>query len=757
MLRVQPVYGSRWEEGGSAKLGSCTLVEYAGVRVLVNVGGPVLDDTGASDGVNTAGMVGGVVPVDAPSAAQASSTMPLLPDHDCVLLTDSTLEHMGNLPLYCKQQKQELKKQQDLLQQQYDDPQQVPVLKPKPIYATFPTVKMGQMALYDFHANLSLDGGCPPFTLEDMDYAFSQLKTIKYSQTISLPLDNEDEDSSDTYGIKKRGKKKPQLLAITAHRAGHVVGGAFYVMQRIQDETVVVVTSTYHIAKEMHLDSSTLLRHGATPDVLVTYPGGPAMKWLRQLYNTPSTQNSNAGGGTSRKKSTNKLQTPLVTQAERNITEHVMSVLRRDGNVLLPVDASGRVLELVLLLSQHWQKNRLQGTYNLIWLGPMVPNTLEFTRSQLEWMAGALGSQFDSPAGGGKNSQGGGLAAGGHPYALRSVQRCTSVDQVQAIMDDNKNPTCILATGLSLDHGPARDMLLQWADNDNHSILFTDSSHCHVRPWIRRLRATQQQQVVDGINVGRTVPDAATTTGEGMVAASSQPAAGVTPGPSSTGVVGGGPTVATAASAAAIDEADATATGADDHGDVMVGEAIANTQDLSEYTTSYQLLYHWCKAQWEDREMDDSVTVDVLVPHRSTLKGAELKQFLEQEEAARVSKRKLEQERAMLREVELAKGRLRLGEAEGGGGTTTAVGTTTSGGASKSSYGGSSGTKPDGTGASSTAISKTASRPKKKSRFDSSLFLKFSKPLHCESRGDEQYFYCLRNALLVPVLNFCNF
>jgi hypothetical protein len=64
----------------------------------------------------------------------------------------------------------------------------------------------------------------------------------------------------------------------------------------------------------------------------------------------------------------------------------------------------------------------------------------------------------------------------------------------------------------------------------------------------------------------------------------------------------------------------------------------------------------------------------------------------------------------MLREVELAKGQLRLGEDEA-----------TSGGA--------------GLASSIKAMAPmrmAAPRPRKKSRFDSSLFLKFSKPLHCK-------------------------
>jgi hypothetical protein len=105
--------------------------------------------------------------------------------------------------------------------------------------------------------------------------------------------------------------------------------------------------------------------------------------------------------------------------------------------------------------------------------------------------------------------------------------------------------------------------------------------------------------------------------------------------------------------------------------------------------------------------MDDSVTIDVNVPHRAPLVGPELKVFLANEEAERLKQLKEEEKRAMLREVELAKGQLRLGEEDTMGPTAT-EGKTSSG---------------------TTAVS--SSRPRKKSRFDSSLFLKFSKPLHC--------------------------
>jgi hypothetical protein len=118
----------------------------------------------------------------------------------------------------------------------------------------------------------------------------------------------------------------------------------------------------------------------------------------------------------------------------------------------------------------------------------------------------------------------------------------------------------------------------------------------------------------------------------------------------------------------------------------------------------------------EDREMEDSVNVDVLVPRRTPLAGQELQKFLEEEEFARLSKRKQEEEQAMLREVELAKGRLRLGDEQQGQHQQTPT------------------LSHDGSIRSKSVSSKGPKilvRPKKKSRFDSSLFLKFSKPLHC--------------------------
>ena len=63
------------------------------------------------------------------------------------------------------------------------------------------------------------------------------------------------------------------------------------------------------------------------------------------------------------------------------------------GNVLVPVDTAGRALELVLLLERAWADARL--TYPLLLLTPVAYTTLEFAKSQLEWMNSDMARAFE--------------------------------------------------------------------------------------------------------------------------------------------------------------------------------------------------------------------------------------------------------------------------------------------------------------------------------------------------------------------------
>mmetsp|Transcript_8134 Transcript_8134/g.13394 ORF Transcript_8134/g.13394 Transcript_8134/m.13394 type:complete len:990 (-) Transcript_8134:52-3021(-) len=354
------------------------------------------------------------------------------------------------------------------------------------------------------------------------------------------------------------------------------------------------------------------------------------------------------------------LTPPTGHRSESELIEFIMQALRRDGNVLLPVDASGRVLELLLVLDRHWDRQRLGAAYNLCWVGPMSINTIEFARAQLEWMNPPLGAQFDSQR-------------GLNPYRLKNVKICSSVSELESVMEKSGgNPTAVLASGASLDHGPARDLLLKWGDNPDNLVLLTNSSRCVPRGdvWSQRLREKQ----------GGIVVKEKKTTKEDVAASAG----------------------------AAVGEAD-------DEGKQLVGAALAPS-DVSIYTAASQLLYKWCVAKASGEEMADEIGVDTYVPHRAPLAGAELKGFLAAEEEERRMKKAEAEKKAMMQEIELARGQLRLGEdTEGGGGGVDA---TTKG--------------ATGSATSTTAGAGVVSpkRPRKKSRFNQDLFIKFSKPVH---------------------------
>ena len=121
--------------------------------------------------------------------------------------------------------------------------------------------------------------------------------------------------------------------------------------------------------------------------------------------------------------------------------------------------------------------------------------------------------------------------------------------------------------------------------------------------------------------------------------------------------------------------------------------------------------------------MDDVIEVQLLVPHRAPLAGAELTKFQEAEEAQRLKRKKEEERRAMLREVEFAKASLHLGAEDGASGSGALSSNTIKGKREEDGGGGGGG------GMEKDSIT-TITRPKKKSRFDASLFLRYSKPCH---------------------------
>lgn len=55
-----------------------------------------------------------------------------------------------------------------------------------PVYATYPVMKMGEMAMYDQYLAHHEASDFDTYDLDDVDAAFSQITPLKYQQTLSL-------------------------------------------------------------------------------------------------------------------------------------------------------------------------------------------------------------------------------------------------------------------------------------------------------------------------------------------------------------------------------------------------------------------------------------------------------------------------------------------------------------------------------------------------------------------------------------------
>ena len=766
MLRVTPIYGSTGHHPSSKSIAlppSCTLIEYGGIRLLVNVGH---DESSIYSNFNARANVED----DENEIEKDDDTFMELPQVDAVLITDSSLQSLGGLPLHYGQEsyksrherkkKDKRKKRKNMAMVNEDEEgldSYENVTNVTQIYATFPTIKMGQMTLYDHHANICLDGGNPGYSLQDIDSLFASARyyqqphsnvssSLNQSNTNQMSTSNavvadasnvNAHDKSSTDDANKEDGGSPVVasiqtlkyaqtvvingpdskpaISITPHKAGHLIGASYYILKRLVDETEVVVAPIYHHTKEKHLDSSTLYKYGTACDVLITCCGGPG-GLLRELY-SPLSKKSNNGTSTVIKR---KLNPPSVGRDEGDLVETVLSTLRRGGNVLLPVDGSGRVLELVLLLNQHWEKHRLGSAYNLCWVGSMVHNTIDFVKSQLEWMAKPLGAQFDTGR--------------GHPFSLKNMQLFSSVNELESefpglfgmnvddnMMDhdinSNANPTCILASGATLDYGPARDLFLKWSENGDNAIILTDSRRCVLRGHVVSENRKKEKMMMLKKKVERGLA------ARGDTSAVISDNESVTSNNTGRGTIKQFRSDVSATSTNTTDtpnvvQEDEEVTGTTT---INIGSAIS-ASELSEFSTAGQLLLKWCEAKAADVEMDDVVECDILVPKRAALGGSELQSFLEREEEMRQREKAEEERLAMLREVELAKGRLRLNENE----ESSTVKAGESAESSSKSKLSSSGNKD-----SSSNI-----RPKKKNRFDANLFLKFSKPCHSKYKHD---------------------
>eukprot|EP00177_Eucheuma_denticulatum_P006749 GFKZ01012268.1.p1 GENE.GFKZ01012268.1~~GFKZ01012268.1.p1 ORF type:complete len:828 (-),score=134.98 GFKZ01012268.1:100-2583(-) len=281
------------------------------------------------------------------------------------------------------------------------------------VFSTLPVWRMGQMFMYDSFVSLESQRPFDVFNLDHVDAAF---------EITSHP------DSPAKYVLLKYQQRFPldsfpggKDIIITPHNAGHMLGGTVWEISK-ETETVVYAVDFNH-RRERHLNPTTLSSFSRPSHLIV----GAA----RALTHTES-------------KKTTDLQ------------NRIKPIIKNFGNVLIPVDTAGRVIELAVQLHDAWASDTDFADVPLVILHDLSTRTFEFARSMIEWMSDEVVRRFD--------------VSRDNLFVFKHVKLCQSIKALDAM----SSPMVVLASSLSMEMGFARQLFAKWAPDSRNAVMLVD-------------------------------------------------------------------------------------------------------------------------------------------------------------------------------------------------------------------------------------------------------------------------------------------
>lgn len=272
-----------------------------------------------------------------------------------------------------------------------------------PVYATEPVYRLGLLTMYDHYLSRKQVSDFDLFTLDDIDAAFQNVTRLTYSQNHHL---------SD----------KGEGIVIAPHVSGHLLGGTVWKITKDGEDVIYAVDFNHR--KERHLNG-TVLESFVRPAVLIT-----------DAYNALNNQ-------------------PPRRQRDHEFLDAIMKTLRADGKVLLPVDTAGRVLELLLILEQHWAQHHL--TFPIFFLTYVSSSTIDYVKSFLEWMNDSIAKSFEHTR--------------DNAFLLRHVSLLINKSELEKVPE---GPKIVLASMASLEAGFSHDIFAEWATDPKNLVLFSE-------------------------------------------------------------------------------------------------------------------------------------------------------------------------------------------------------------------------------------------------------------------------------------------
>lgn len=360
----------------------------------------------------------------------------LAPTIDLVLLSHSSLDHLGlyayahaKLGLRCQ------------------------------VYATMPVQSMGKLtvleAIQTWRSEVDIEKEAKSMessrrclaTIDEVEDAFEEIKTVRYMQPTHL-------------------EGKCASLTLTAYNAGHSLGGAIWKIRSPTSGTVVVALDWNH-NRERHLDGTILLSSSAAG------PGAPGVGSGSDAVRRPDLLIT-------------EIERGLVVNTRRKdrdaaLIDLVHKTIQAGNSVLFPIDASARLLELMVLLDQHWAYAYPHARFPLCLISRTGKEVMERSRTYMEWMTREWATKASETIEADKDKQlasktqtrggrGNRPAAASSPLEFKYVKVFASLQAMdEAIPQDQ--PKVVLAVPPSMTHGPSRRLLSRFAQNPNDVVV----------------------------------------------------------------------------------------------------------------------------------------------------------------------------------------------------------------------------------------------------------------------------------------------
>ena len=180
-------------------------------------------------------------------------------------------------------------------------------------------------------------------------------------------------------------------MTITPYSAGHTLGGTIWKIRSPTSGTILYAVDLNH-TRERHIDGTVILRPSsggvgvfeplARPDLLIT----DAERSLVVSSRRKDRDSFFLGKWVA-------IACSHFSHTTFNICIYldVITSTLRTNSLLIPCDASTRLLELLVLLDQHWSYSKLKSPICLI--SNTGEEMLTFVKSMMEWLGGTISKE----------------------------------------------------------------------------------------------------------------------------------------------------------------------------------------------------------------------------------------------------------------------------------------------------------------------------------------------------------------------------